>query len=81
VLLVTSALHMPRSLLIFKRQGIAAIPASTDFLVTTEDMKQQQSTPQATILNLLPDADQLQQFTRALKEYVGIVVYRLRGWL
>jgi len=81
VLLVTSAMHMPRSLLIFKRQGIAAIPAPTDFLVTANDLQAQHGTLQATVLNLLPDADQLQQSTRALKEYLGIVVYRLRGWL
>lgn len=81
VLLVTSAIHMPRSLLIFQRQGIAAIPAPTDFLVTNNDLPQLQSSPQATLLDVLPDADRLQQFTRALKEYVGLVVYRLRGWL
>lgn len=81
VLLVTSAMHMPRSLLIFKRQGIAAIPAPTDFLVTTDELQQPQSSPQAALLNLLPDAGKLHEFTRALKEYVGLVVYRLRGWL
>ena len=81
VLLVTSAIHMPRSLLIFKRQKIAAIPAPTDFFVTANDFQEQQTTPQGELLNLLPDADRLQQSTRALKEYVGLVVYRLRGWL
>ncbi len=81
VLLVTSAMHMPRSLLIFKHQGIAAIPAPTDFLVTKNDLQELQSSPQAILLNLLPDAERLQQFTRALKEYVGLLVYRLRGWL
>jgi uncharacterized SAM-binding protein YcdF (DUF218 family) len=81
VLLVTSALHMPRSLLIFKHQGIAAIPAPTDFLVTENELQELQSSPQAILLNLLPDAERLHTFTRALKEYVGLLVYRLRGWL
>ena len=81
VLLVTSAMHMPRSLLIFKRQGIAAIPAPTDFLVTDDELQESQNTLQATLLELLPDTGRLHQFTRALKEYVGLVVYRLRGWL
>lgn len=81
VLLVTSAIHMPRSLLIFQRQGIAAIAAPTDFLVTDNELLQLQSSPQATLLEVLPDADRLQQCTRALKEYVGLFVYRLRGWL
>ena len=81
VLLVTSALHMPRSLLIFKRLGIAAIAAPTDFLVTNNELEELHSSPQATLLNFLPDSERLQQFTRALKEYVGLVVYRLRGWV
>lgn len=81
VLLVTSALHMPRSLSIFKHQGIAAIPAPTDFLVSNNELQALSTSPQATLLNLLPDSDRLEHFTRALKEYVGLFVYRLRGWL
>lgn len=81
VLLVTSAMHMPRSLLIFKRQGIAAIAAPTDFLVSDNDLQELQRSPQARLLNILPDTDRLYQSTRALKEYVGLIVYRLRGWL
>lgn len=81
ILLVTSAMHMPRSLLIFKHQGIAAIPAPTDFLVSNNQLQALSSSPQATLLNLLPDSDRLEHFTRALKEYVGLLVYRLRGWL
>ena len=80
VLLVTSALHMPRSLLVFRRQGIEAIPAPTDFLVSEGDF-QPSRTVQGAILNLIPDAQSLQQFTSALKEYIGIFIYRLRGWL
>ena len=81
VLLVTSAIHMPRSLLIFKRLLISAIPAPTDFLIADNDLQELQSSPQSKLINLLPDADRLQQCTRALKEYVGLGVYRLRGWL
>jgi uncharacterized SAM-binding protein YcdF (DUF218 family) len=81
VLLVTSAMHMPRSLRIFQRQGIEAIPAPTDFLITQQEINEPSSSPQATLLNLVPDADQLQNTTRALKEYIGTVVYHLRGWL
>jgi uncharacterized SAM-binding protein YcdF (DUF218 family) len=81
ILLVTSAIHMPRSLRIFQKQRINAIPAPTDFQVTEQEMQEPQTTPQAIALNLLPDADRVQQFTRAMKEYIGLVVYRLRGWL
>ena len=82
VLLVTSAIHMPRSLLVFRHQGINVIAAPTDFLVTQNDsFEGEGSTWQATLLNLVPDAYKLQQSTKALKEYIGLVVYRLRGWI
>jgi uncharacterized SAM-binding protein YcdF (DUF218 family) len=81
VLLITSAMHMPRSLKIFQRQGINVIPAPTDFLVSEGEIAELSSSPKAAILNLLPDTDNLHQFTNALKEYIGGFVYRLRGWL
>ncbi|HEY9672947.1 MAG TPA: YdcF family protein [Waterburya sp.] len=81
ILLVTSAMHMPRSLRIFQRLGIDAIPAPTDFLVTQQELEESNSSPQATILSLVPDTDRLDLTTQALKEYLGMVVYRLRGWL
>lgn len=81
VLLVTSAMHMPRSLLIFKHLGIEAIAAPTDFLVTRQDLQEQQDTSKGRLLGLLPNADSVRNFSRALKEYIGIVVYWLRGWI
>lgn len=80
VLLVTSALHMPRSVLIFKRQKIDAIPAPTDFLVTQSEIDEPSSSLPAMLLNFFPDADRLHRSTKALKEYIGLAVYRLRGW-
>ncbi|HIK16934.1 MAG TPA: YdcF family protein [Leptolyngbyaceae cyanobacterium M33_DOE_097] len=81
VLLVTSAMHMPRSLRIFQKLGIEAIPAPTDFLYTEEEQGWLSSTSEAISLNVLPDADRLRVITRALKEYVGTFVYWLRGWV
>lgn len=81
ILLVTSAMHMPRSLLIFSKQGIEAIAAPTDFLVTEQDMRELSGSTEAIALNWIPDADRLQQVSRAIKEYVGIAIYRLRGWI
>lgn len=80
ILLVTSALHMPRSLLIFQRQGFNAIAAPTDFL-STGNRDSGGQTLEGFILNLLPDVSNLQQTTNALKEYIGITIYRLRGWI
>jgi uncharacterized SAM-binding protein YcdF (DUF218 family) len=80
VLLVTSAMHMPRSLAIFNKLKIAAFPAPTDFLASG-DMQYVSDSFEAIVLNLLPEAERLHQSTRALKEYVGLIIYRLRGWL
>lgn len=74
-------MHMPRSLLIFKRQGIDAFPAPTDFLVSEGELQELTSSPKSAILNLLPSVDNLEMLTAAIKEYVGIVAYGLRGWL
>lgn len=81
ILLVTSAMHMPRSLRIFQRLGIETIPAPTDFLVTQQELAEPNSSILASLLNIVPDADRLGMTTRAIKEYVGTVIYRLRGWL
>jgi uncharacterized SAM-binding protein YcdF (DUF218 family) len=81
VLLVTSAIHMPRSVAIFKKLGIDIIPAPTDYLVSTEIYEQVNTTWQGRILSLFPDSEALDQFTRSLKEYVGFTIYRLRGWV
>jgi uncharacterized SAM-binding protein YcdF (DUF218 family) len=81
VLLVTSAMHMPRSLLIFKKLGIDAIATPTDFLSSQQDDSELGNSSESFILNILPDADRLMRMTRAIKEYVGITIYWLRGWL
>ena len=81
ILLVTSAMHMPRSLQIFRRQGIEAIPAPTDFLLAQQEIEEQNTSLQGILLSLIPDTERLEKTTRALKEYIGMLVYRLRGWL
>lgn len=71
VLLVTSALHMPRALATFRAAGVDAIAAPTDY-----EVRPVPNQP----LRWLPDAEALQDSTRALKEYLGLWVYRWRGW-
>lgn len=82
VILVTSALHMPRAYAIFAQLPLSVIPAPTDYAFSQADWELY-SQPQLStqLLNLVPNADNLEVMTRALKEYIGIVVYRLRGWL
>jgi uncharacterized SAM-binding protein YcdF (DUF218 family) len=78
VLLVTSAFHMPRSLMIFRKLGMDVVPAPTDFLVP--DMTSGQLSFAGILVRCVPDSQDLYNVTRALKEYVGIAVYRLKGW-
>ncbi|ACK68918.1 protein of unknown function DUF218 [Gloeothece citriformis PCC 7424] len=75
VLLVTSALHMPRSLFIFKKLGIDVIAAPTDFLVSRTELEPNNLTLEGIILNILPSSENLDRTTKALKEYIGLLVY------
>jgi uncharacterized SAM-binding protein YcdF (DUF218 family) len=82
ILLVTSALHMPRSVLIFRKQGFEVIPAPVDYMVTqSEEESVRGGGPGAWLYHMLPTAENLDLSTRSLREYIGIVVYRLQGWL
>jgi len=73
ILLVTSAQHMRRALAVFTAIGIDAIASPTDYEAVGQ--------AEHTLLDWLPDASSLERTTRALKEYLGYVVYRWRGWL
>ena len=66
ILLVTSALHMPRALGLFRNTGLEVVPAPTDF----ETRFQSNAHP----LRWLPDAQALADASRAFKEYLG-------GWV
>lgn len=82
VILVTSAMHMPRSVALFKKQGIEVIPAPTDFKVTETQWRNLGQLPlEAQLINIIPSSTNLEWLTAALKEYIGIFVYRLRGWV
>jgi len=72
VLLVTSALHIPRALAIFQTAKITTFPAPTDFEIVTHPN---------TLLRWLPDVVALEGSTRAIKEYLGFKVYQMRGWI
>lgn len=82
IILVTSAMHMPRSVPLFEAQGLRVIPAPTDFLVSDAEWQHLwRGGPTATIINLMPNVEYLTYTTRALKEYIGLVVYSMRGWM
>lgn len=64
ILLVTDAMHMPRSVMAFRENGLQVIPAPTIFF----------STGGLTWPDLFPDAEQLRRSYYALYEWVGL------GW-
>lgn len=81
VILVTSAMHMPRSAALFRKQGIQVIPAPSDYAVTQESWNELTSSPSAWMINLMPSAGSLGLTSACLKEYLGMLAYWLRGWI
>ncbi len=73
ILLVTSALHMPRAAPVFRRLGFDVVAAATDHEINP--------TNPPTLLDWVPDADALSHASRAIKEVLGYQVYDWRGWL
>lgn len=71
-LLVTSASHMPRALATFRKAGLPLEPTSTD--------ANHGGGSAPFPLPFLPDAESLDFTTKALKEWLGLLVYRWRGW-
>ncbi len=82
IVLVTSATHMPRSVALFEAQGLEVIPSPADFSVPDyawQDLWQ--GDIQSQLINIIPNAGSLSQTTSSLKEHIGWLVYKLRGWL
>lgn len=78
VLLVTSALHMPRAMGVFKRScpGIEFIPAPTDFRAVDLELPWYRQ-----IVNLIPTPSGYVQFSETMHEYLGMAWYKVRGWM
>jgi uncharacterized SAM-binding protein YcdF (DUF218 family) len=78
IFLVTSALHMPRSMAVFKKScpGIEFIPAPTDYRIDDTALPFYRQ-----LVNLIPTPSAYVQFSETTHEYLGIAYYKLRGWL
>ncbi len=79
VLLVTSAMHMPRAVGTLRRvcPGIEFIPAPTDFRMT----ERIPSPWYHEIKEWIPTPGRLLLFSEAIHEYLGLLKYRVRGWM
>ena len=72
IILVTAAYHLPRAYAVAKKAGIEAVPAPSDYYVAGERYDP---------FSFLPHPIALLYSTIAIKEYIGIFVYRLMGWI
>ena len=72
IVLVTSAMHMPRAAGAFRKAGFEVIPAPADFRTGW-------GAPNPVFL-WLPNAGSLEHSQTALHEWLGLWTYRLRGW-
>src|SRR3990172_5944297 len=70
IALVTSALHMPRAMAVFSRQGFHATPFPCGFLA---------GPPRSGVMEYVPDVVALKESTSAINEWVGLALYRLAG--
>lgn len=68
ILLVTDAMHMPRSVMAFAENGMEVIPAPTVFL----------STGELTWHDFLPSAEHLRRSCYATYEWLGLAWYAVR---
>lgn len=67
-ILITSAYHLPRAMMVFKKEGLHPIPAPTDFNHPNE----------SGIFSTL-QGKELQKTERAWHEYLGMLVYWMQG--
>ncbi len=69
-LLITSAAHMPRAMATFRHAGVPVIASTADVRIVEA----------ANPFEWLPDSVALLTTTNAIKEWIGMLAYRLLGW-
>jgi len=69
-LLITSAMHMERSLRCFEKVGIHSVPYVTDVSID----------PQYLFTDIFPDFSLFSKWQGIFHEWIGSFVYGLRGW-
>lgn len=72
MLLVTSAFHMTRSLACFRKVGMNPVPYAVDFRGHRGPLNP---------VFWIPQVDNLATSTHAIKEYIGLITYRISGYI
>jgi len=73
ILLVTSAWHMPRAVAAFAKVGVTVTAVAVDVRFVERSGTE--------LFDFIPTADALALTSQALHEWMGIWVYRWRGWI
>jgi uncharacterized SAM-binding protein YcdF (DUF218 family) len=73
IILVTSAMHMHRSVKVFRKYGFTVYPAPTDYWTEKKT--------NWNIFSFLPESGALNGSTVALHEYYGLFAYAIMGWM
>lgn len=74
VILVTSALHLRRSVAVFEKAGVEVIPVGSDFRVAGVPPSPAHWSP-------FPKQERFQALSLYMHEAIGWWVYRWRGWI
>ena len=72
IILVTSAIHMPRAATAYRKVGFDVVAAPADF--------QTGWSAASAIFRWMPQSDAFVNSSKAIHEWLGLWVYRLRGW-
>ena len=72
IILVTSAFHMKRAKKVFEREGIIVLPYPVDFH-SNKSILSSFSNP----LNWIPSSSSLNSNSRAIREIIGRIIYRI----
>ncbi|MFZ3071095.1 MAG: YdcF family protein [Anaerolineaceae bacterium] len=79
IILVTSAAHMDRSVMLFRDEDLEIIPAPTDYTVTSQSWNNLMHWDyKIVLLNLMPNSQSMNQTNAILREYMGILFYRVK---